>query len=123
MAGRYGADELSRVILYFAVGLCILNIFVKSSIISVLLILGLVITYFRMFSKNHQKRYQENLKYLQVKDRVVHFFNREKNIAAQKKEFRIYTCPSCKQKIRIPKGKGKIQVTCPKCSTAFVKKS
>lgn len=123
MIGRYGVDELSKVMLYVTLGLCILSMFIRSSILSILLAWGLVVIYFRMFSKNYQKRYQENLKYLQFKDKIVHFFRREKNIVEQKKIYRIYTCPSCKQKVRIPKGKGKVCVTCPKCRTEFVKRS
>ena len=123
MAGRYGVDDLSKFMLYALLALCIISIFVRSSILNVILLLGLLLIYFRMFSKNHTKRYQENVKFLQVKDKVLHFFRREKDIAVQKKDFRIYTCPSCKQKIRIPKGKGKVCVTCPKCRTEFIKRS
>lgn len=123
MTGRYGVDELSKFMLYALLALCIISIFVRSSILNVILLLGLLLIYFRMFSKNHTKRYQENVKFLQIKDKVLHSFQREKNIAIQKKDFRIYTCPSCKQKIRIPKGKGKVCVTCPKCRTEFIKRS
>lgn len=123
MTGRYGVDDLSKFMLYALLGLCIISIFVRSSILNVILLLGLLLIYFRMLSKNHTKRYQENVKFLQIKDKVLHAFQREKNIAIQKKDFRIYTCPSCKQKIRIPKGKGKVCVTCPKCRKEFIKRS
>lgn len=123
MMGRYGADDLSKFMLYVILALCIISIFVRSPIINAVLLMGIVIIYFRMFSKNHQKRYQENIQFLRIKDKVLHFFRREKDIAAQRKDYRIYTCPSCKQKIRIPKGKGKVCVTCPKCRTEFVKRS
>lgn len=123
MTGRYGVDDLSKFMLYALLALCIISIFVRSSILNVILLLGLLLIYFRMLSKNHTKRYQENVKFLQIKDKVLHSFRREKNIAIQKKDFRIYTCPSCKQKIRIPKGKGKVCVTCPKCQTEFIKRS
>ena len=123
MYGRYGVDDLSKFMLYITLGLCIITIFFRNPILNAILLVGLILVYFRIFSKNHQKRYQENLQFLKIKDKVVHFFHREKNIVEQRKIYRIYTCPSCKQKIRIPKGKGKVCVTCPKCSTEFVKRS
>ena len=79
--------------------------------------------YFRMFSKNIQKRYEENMKYLQLKRQVMGRFEKEKRMIADRKVNHIYKCPTCKQKIRIPKGKGKICITCPKCGTEFTKKS
>ena len=62
------------------------------------------------------------MKFLQKKDAILNKFRRQKYYAAQRRNFHIYTCPQCKQKIRIPKGKGKISITCPKCRTSFIKK-
>ncbi|MCR1841376.1 hypothetical protein [Murimonas intestini] len=123
MAGRYGADQLSNTTLVVLVVLMVINMFARTFIINILVLAGLVWIYFRMFSRNCQNRYQENEKFLGLKNKVVGFFKKEKNIASQRKDFRIYTCPKCKQKIRVPKGKGKICVTCPKCKTEFIKKS
>ena len=123
MMGRYGVDDLSRFTLYVMVGLMILNFIIRSSLISFLLLVGLVWIYFRMFSKNHSKRYEENARFLKIKDNVLGRVPREKDLASQRKIYHIYTCPGCKQKIRVPRGKGKIQVTCPKCHTSFIKKS
>lgn len=123
MMGRYGVDDLSRFTLYVLVGLMILNFIIRSSLVSFLLLVGLVWIYFRMFSKNHAKRYEENARFLRIKDKVLGRVRREKDLASQRKVYHIYTCPGCKQKIRVPRGKGKIQVTCPKCHTSFIKKS
>ena len=79
--------------------------------------------YFRIFSRNVQKRYAENQAYLMKTYKIRNWFQNQKNIWQQRKVYHIYTCPSCKQKIRIPKGKGKIEVRCPKCGTTFIKKS
>lgn len=123
MMGRYGVDDLSRFTLYVLVGLMILNFIIRSSLVSFLLLVGLVWIYFRMFSKNHAKRYEENARFLRLKDKVLGRVRREKDLASQRKVYHIYTCPGCKQKIRVPRGKGKIEVTCPKCHTSFIKKS
>ena len=123
MMGRYGVDDLSKFMLYAAIALSIVNLFLRNGILSILLFIVLILTYIRMFSKNHQRRFQENINFLRYKDKVTYFFKKEKNIGQQRKIYRIYTCPSCKQKIRIPKGKGKVCVTCPKCRNEFVKRS
>ena len=123
MMGRYGVDDLSRFLLYVLVGLMVLNFIFRNALISLLLIAGLAVIYVRMFSRNHSKRYEENARVLRLKDKVLGRFRQEKNLAAQRKVYHIYTCPGCKQKIRVPRGKGKIEVTCPKCHTSFIKKS
>lgn len=123
MMGRYGTDEFSKFLLGFAVALMVLNLFVRIGLLNTLVMVLLVYVYFRMFSKNIQKRYEENMKYLQLRGKVFQRFEKEKRMAADRKVNHIYKCPTCKQKIRVPKGKGKICITCPKCRTEFTKKS
>ncbi|MCI7813486.1 MAG: hypothetical protein SO016_00625 [Lachnospiraceae bacterium] len=121
MAGRYGADELSRFSMILLLILIVLSIFIRNAGLDSLILGLLIISYFRMFSRNTQKRYQENQKYLSIKNRIVGKIKKEQYIMGQRKEYHIYTCPNCKQKIRIPKGKGKLSIRCPKCGTEFVK--
>ena len=123
MQGRYGVDEFSRALVKVGLVVAILSLFIRNSLFSALCWLILFYAYFRMFSRNINKRYRENLKYLEFVRPISRFFQKGKNTAAQRKNYRIYTCPGCKQKIRIPKGKGKIEVRCPKCTTVFVKRS
>ena len=123
MSGRYGVDELSKFMLYVLLVLCIISLFTRNAFFNLLITAGMVYLYFRMFSRNYQKRYLENQWFLAKQEKVRHIFRREKNLAEQRKNYRIYTCPTCKQKIRIPKGHGKVQVTCPKCRTEFIKHS
>ena len=123
MIGRYGVDELSKFMVITAVILWVLNIFVDSRFFYSWGMLILVLAYVRMFSKNVHKRYQENQKYLEIKSKVLARFRKEKSNMEQRKTHHIYKCPTCKQKIRIPRGKGRICITCPKCKTEFTKTS
>ena len=123
MSGRYGVDDFSKALLYATLALCLVSLFTRNRMLNLLLTAGLVFIYYRMFSKNYSRRYQENLWYLRQKDKVMHFFRRQNSLAQQRKTHRIYTCPQCRQKIRIPKGHGKVQITCPQCETAFIKRS
>ena len=123
MSGRYGVDDFSKALLYATLALCLVSLFTRNRMLNLLLTAGLVFIYYRMFSKNYSRRYQENLWYLRQKDKVMHFFRRQNSLAQQRKTHRIYTCPQCRQKIRIPKGHGKAQITCPQCKTAFIKRS
>ena len=83
----------------------------------------IVLAYCRVLSKNYAKRNAENQLYLKYTAKLRRYFGKEKYMIEQRKIYHIYTCPSCKQKIRIPKGKGKISVKCPKCGNEFIKKS
>ena len=121
MMGRYGMDAFSKFLMIMWLILWGVNIFVNSGTLSLLSLGLLFYMYYRMFSRNIQKRYQENIKYLNIKNRIVSKFRSEKSMMNQRKTHHIYKCPTCKQKIRIPKGKGRICITCPKCKTEFTK--
>ena len=123
MTGRYGFDSFSKFLMSIALVLCILDIFVDSIILHSWFVVIIIYVYYRMFSKNINKRYQENMKYLQIKNKVVAKFNSEKSMMKQRKTHHIYKCPTCSQKIRVPRGKGRICITCPKCKTEFTKTS
>lgn len=122
MIGRYGVDELGRVMLYASMILLIISLFVRKQIIYTVALVLLFICYYRMLSKNVSKRYEENHKFLSWKNKTFVKTEAVKRQHADK-EHRYYTCPSCHQKIRVPRGKGKISIRCPKCSTEFIKRT
>ena len=126
MQGRYGVDQLSKFILILGLVFVVISALFNNALSLLTYILGWVMViycYFRIFSRNIPKRYAENQAYLAKTYKIRTFFGKQKNIWQQRKTHHIYTCPSCKQKIRIPKGKGKIEVRCPKCGTTFIKNS
>lgn len=123
MYGRYGTDEFGHFNLWFTIILYVANLFIRSGLLSWLAFASAIYGIFRMFSRNHQKRYQENLKFINFKSKIAQKFRRGKSDMQQRKTHHIYRCPTCGQKIRIPKGKGRICITCPKCKTEFTKTS
>ncbi len=123
MQGRYGSDDLSKFLTGLGMVLIILNILTRSRIFNLLFWVCLIYAYFRMFSKNCAARYAENQKFLGLKNQFRYKWENHKKLSEQKKIYHIYSCPYCKQKIRIPKGKGTIIVTCPKCKQEFGKRS
>lgn len=123
MYGRYGMDGLGNFILWTAIILMLLSMFIGGGILNTLALALLVWGYFRMFSRNTQKRYQENCMYYRYINKIKDFFKRQKSYLQQRKTHHIYKCPQCKQKIRIPKGKGKVAIRCRRCGTEFIKNS
>ena len=130
MYGRYGMDELSKFLSYTALILLIISMLlgqlIGSTATSVVFMLSLaliVYTYFRMFSKNFQKRRAENTKYLTFKRPIADKLKLRGDMWGQRKEFKFFKCPSCKAVLRVPKGKGKVRIVCKKCGTAFEKKT
>ena len=123
MSGRYGADQLCRLLMVITLVVLVLSMFRPLRFLYIVAMVLLVYTYFRMFSRNVEKRYAENQKYLNWKYRLVVKKDQRKKRWAQRKTYHFYKCPNCKQTVRVPKGKGKICITCPKCRTEFVKKS
>ena len=124
MYGRYGVDALSKGLLYLSIAILIVSMVIPNrGVLNLVSMILLGFCYFRMFSKNFSKRQQENMKYIAFCNRIKYQFSKLKFRAKESKTHHIYSCPNCKQKIRIPRGKGKISIKCPKCSTEFIKKS
>lgn len=123
MQGRYGFDQLSKFLVGLGILLWVITIiFQNQGVYSAALVL-ILLAYLRAFSKNHRQRYIENERFLKYLNKFKGFFKGSNRMAYDKNSQRLFTCPSCKQKIRVPKGKGKIQIKCPKCGTQFIKKS
>lgn len=123
MYGRYGMDQLSRNLSLICLVLLIVTMFVRNNVIYMIALVGIVYTYFRVFSRNISKRSEENEKYLKFHYKVVGKLNKIKFRITDSKTHRIFRCPSCSQKIRVPRGKGKISIKCPKCRIEFIKKT
>ena len=120
MYGRYGVDQLNIFLLIAAVGLNVIAMILSRfgavcKLIAPLITLisyGFLVYYlFRFLSRNLEKRILENRRYLTWKSRILDRQNR------------YYRCPNCKQTVRVPKGRGKICIKCPKCSEKFIRKS
>ena len=131
--GRTGVDALGRTFTWLALILMFLTMITHSNIVYLLAMGCLIYSIWRMFSKNYQKRYSENAIFLQktagirsklsvLPFKIKTFFNKTKAEYNQRKVYAIFKCPSCKQKLRAPKGRGRIQVTCSKCHSVFIKK-
>ena len=123
MQGRYGADQMGQMLSAVSMVFLIISLFSRNQAWFLLAVIGIVYNYFRMFSKNISKRYAENQKYLTMTAGIRRKLASWKSQLAQRKIYHIYRCPGCKQKIRVPMGRGKIEIRCPKCNTRFVKKS
>lgn len=115
MQGRYGTDKLNTTLLGIGCVMVLVSMFFGNSLLRLILTLLayilMILSIFRSFSRNTYQRYQENRRYLML-------LNRFKD-----KTHRYYRCPKCRQPVRVPKGKGKIAITCPKCQEKFIKKT
>ncbi|MCI8295298.1 MAG: hypothetical protein HFG22_05345 [Lachnospiraceae bacterium] len=123
MIGRYGTDQLARFLSGCILVLLILNLFIRDRILYWLALALLSYCYFRMFSKNISARLRENAVYLRWRSQVTEKLKKWKAQAVQAWKYHIYRCPGCGQKIRIPRGRGKVSIHCPKCHTDFIRRS
>ena len=115
MMGRYGSDRLNVALLIIGLILTVISSFVGNKLVvlvtTLLSYVLLFVALFRCFSRNTYKRYNENRRFLLMIDCLKDRSNR------------YFSCPKCRQTVRVPKGKGKIAITCPKCREKFIKKT
>ena len=115
MQGRYGVDKLNTWILGVGAVSCVVGLFVPwvlgKLLLTVLAYVCMIWSIVRTLSRNTYKRYQENRRFLLFLDKL------------KDREHKHFTCPRCRQVVRVPRGKGKISITCPKCKEKFVKKT
>ncbi len=111
MYGRYGSDQLNVFLLILGVVLCLLGSFSRLYYLGLIAYVPLIWAIFRMYSRNLEKRRRENRRFTQ-------FFARLRD-----RQNRYFSCPRCRQRVRVPRGKGKIVIKCPACGERFTKKT
>ncbi len=129
MSQRCGLDELNNFIMLIGFIFLVISLFTQKGIFTLLGALFVVIGYCRVFSKKLDKRQRENAFYMRYMGNVVRFTGLQKlklkmSIKSIKdKEYVYFVCGTCHQVIRIPKGKNKVSIRCPKCGATFIKRT
>ncbi len=123
MAGRYGSDQLNFALLVLCLLLSLISQITGLYVLLLISYLPLLFAIFRMFSRNIYKRRAENAWFLKLWTPVKTWFVQKFTMLRQSKQYRFFKCPSCRATVRVPRGKGKIQIRCPHCGNTFLKKS
>lgn len=123
MIGRYGVDQLSTGLITVSLILIVINIFLRNQILYTVALVVLGYSYFRVFSRNINKRYQENMQFLNATKPMREKTNKFKRRMKSLKTHKYYKCPECTQELRVPKGKGKITIKCPNCNNKFTRRT
>lgn len=132
MRGRYGNDNLNKMLMIVTLILIVINFIARSSILNFTVVMMLIYAYSRMLSRNISVRMRENQAYLRFETAVRNRMGRRNGSGFRKdgfgfsagadKSHKILRCPACGEKLRVPKGAGKINISCPHCGTRFIKK-
>ena len=127
MAGRNGPDHLNRFLSVVFLILSVCSMFVRNPrLASVLYTLSMALflyVMFRMLSRNIYRRQQENGAYLRERYKITSWWNGLRDRWAQRKDYKFYKCPSCRTRLRVPRGKGKLNIVCRKCGTSFQRRT
>jgi predicted RNA-binding Zn-ribbon protein involved in translation (DUF1610 family) len=115
--GRNGPDQLSLGLSILALALS----FVPVTIVFYISLAVFALSILRMFSKNIEQRRKENLLFLRLVNKPKMWYYNCKAASAQSKLYKIFKCPECGQKLRVPKGKGKVSIKCSKCGNRIIK--
>ena len=116
MIGRYGTDGLNQFLSMSSIVMLLVSLLTRVSLFTWLGAALLILCYYRSLSRNISKSTEENYRFYSLKDRFNNKFRSLKEQWANR-------CPQCRQKLRVPRGRGRIQISCPRCGTQFIKKS
>lgn len=123
MYGRYGSDELNRFLTVVSLVLLVLSIFPPLWVLWIVALALMIWSNVRTFSKKLHKRRRENEVFLKLRRPFADFFRLQRNKHRDRKTHRYFKCSHCRAVLRVPKGKGTIDVTCPRCKQITVKKT
>jgi hypothetical protein len=123
MAGRYGVDQLSNAIFIMSIIVILASILLESSILNTVGIVMLIVGYMRMFSRNINSRYTENQKFMNFYKSIFGKYKGYNSQLGSMWKYKYFKCPNCNQRLRVPKGKGRLNVKCPKCKNSFVRRT
>jgi hypothetical protein len=123
MRGRYGQDELNHILSVSALILCGVSMITRHLVLSSLSMILVMVCLFRSFSRNTGARFREAESYFKLKSAILCFFGNTAEWLRQYRTHRIFTCPSCGRRCRVPKGRGRIRITCKRCGARFIKRT
>ncbi len=123
MMGRYGSDQLCMALLILSVIMTLIAGLISFPVLASISYIPLGLCFFRMLSKDIAKRRMENYKFSILVSPAYSWLKKKQKRVVDSKTNRIFKCPNCKANLRLPKGKGKITITCPKCNTDFSRKT
>lgn len=123
MKGRYGYDEFSKALILFGLVLGIFSNFSEGIILTAVGMAAIAYGGLRIVSTEKGNRRKELQQYIRVKQSLFSSYRKTRNRWIQRKAFKITKCPNCKRKIRVPRGRKKIRITCPSCQHKFIKKT
>ena len=122
MYGRYGNDQLNNFLTISYLVLFVLYMLSGLQPLYWLCTVLIFVVLFRMLSRNIYKRREENVKFLRKADPAIRWYRLQRTMRRDKDHI-YFKCPNCSQQLRVPRGKGKITVTCRSCGASFQEKS
>ena len=126
MIGRNGNDQLNRFLLVAALVFLVAGVFFGAKVQAVFRLVAMaliVVIYFRMFSRNTARRREENGRFLRARYKFSAAVKIQREKWVQRRDYKFFTCPSCRTTLRVPRGKGKLKIVCRKCGNTFIGKS
>lgn len=123
MYGRYGFDQFSQALVVVSLIISLLGSLLRNDVVVYLSYLPFAYAIYRILSKDINKRTKENYKFTSKWNQIKYNLQKGKKMAQGTSTHKYYKCPKCKQAIRVPRGKGKICIACPKCKNEFIKRT
>ena len=122
MYGRYGNDQLNLFLMGLYLLLYLVFLFTRLELLYMVSFVLLAVTLFRLLSRNIERRRMENARFMRAAGPLLSWLRTRRTIRRDK-EHVYFKCPNCGQQLRVPRGKGKITVTCRGCGASFQEKS
>ena len=123
LSGRYGIDELYKFLIMANLVVILINIYTDWPFLDYISLVLLVVAIYRAFSRNINRRYEENARFLNWWNPLMRKIAGLRERAIGLKTYRYFRCPICRQQLRIPRGKGRVLITCPKCGNKFQRRT